>query len=97
MIGICRTIERKVTRVKEIVVSVILSHSRGFVFDAASKRRNDRHVILPIEKILVLFSDEENSRKSVRIFNLKSASQRELILEEFENPNGFPRVFHVRK
>ena len=34
-----------------------------------------------LEEIFVLFSDEENTKKSARIFKL---------LEEFENPRGFP-------
>ena len=54
---------------------------------------------IPIEKILaeilVLFSDEE-IRKDIQIPR-GNPRVRELILEKFENPGGFPHVFLVRK
>ena len=48
-------------------------------------------MLFRIEKILVLFSD----KKIHENFQISQGNPqvREVILEEFENPGGFPRVF----
>ena len=58
------------------------------------------HDLCPIEKILMLFSNEENMRKSARIFKFFERNSGRInsltladFLEEFENPRGIPRVF----
>ena len=53
-----------------------------------SQQKTDLDIVsnYPIEKILVLFSDEEITRKSVRIFKIL-----EEIREDFQIHRGIPR------
>ena len=69
-----------------------------FMFIYVKIKKKILFINIPIEKILVLFSDEEIHED----FQIRGNPRgRELFLaeflEEFANPRGFPHVFLVRK